>query len=60
MCAICECFDPPVDVFDPSHATTDWIGCDCNRWYHKHCTKLKKVDDSFSCKTVKLVCLPAE
>jgi hypothetical protein len=59
VCTICECYDPPEeenDLINPT--TTEWIGCDCNRWYHKRCTKLKKIDDSFSCKKVKLTCLP--
>ena len=55
-CAICKQYDP----VGPSGATTEWVGCDCNRWYHQFCTGLDTVDDSFSCKLVKLKCLPME
>ena len=56
VCAICECYDPPEE--DSARPTTEWIGCDCNRWYHKHCTKLRKIDNSFCCENVNLPCLP--
>ena len=60
VCAICQCYDP-VDAGQDqgSGDTTEWIGCDCNRWYHKICTGLPVVDENFSCKLVKLQCLPA-
>ena len=60
VCAICKCYDP-VDAgqdMEGSGDTTEWIGCDCNRWYHKVCTRLAVVDETFSCKMVKLQCLP--
>lgn len=58
VCAICNQFDPSI----PSHYKlpgnkTEWIGCDCNRWFHKFCTGLKEVDDSFSCRLVHKTCL---
>jgi hypothetical protein len=59
VCAICECYDPPEEEVE-DHTTTEWVGCDCNRWYHQHCTKIKVIDDTFSCKNVSLACLPAE
>ena len=61
VCAICKCYDPPVDAGqdgEGSGDTTEWIGCDCNRWYHKLCTRLAVVDETFSCKLLKLECLP--
>ena len=61
VCAICKQYDPvlPKGVTDPSQAPpTEWVGCDCNRWYHQNCTKLDTVDDDFSCKIVNLKCLP--
>ena len=61
VCAICKCYDPPVDAGqdgEGSGDTTEWIGCDCNRWYHKLCTRLAVVDETFSYKLLKLVCLP--
>jgi len=64
VCAVCQCYDPiittPVKNNKQAEAmmTTEWIGCDCNRWYHQYCTKLKHIDDSFSCKQVGLECLP--
>ena len=60
VCAICKCYDP-VDAghdMEGTGDTTEWIGCDCNRWYHKICTRLAVVDETFSCKMVKLECLP--
>lgn len=63
VCAICQCYDPIITspLKGPGSdilATTEWIGCDCNRWYHKYCTKLKHIDDSFSCKQLNRECLP--
>jgi len=59
VCAICKCYDPVItSPIKDDLATTEWIGCDCNRWYHQYCTKLKNIDDSFSCVQVKLKCLP--
>jgi len=64
VCAVCQCYDPiittPVKNSKQAEAmmTTEWIGCDCNRWYHKYCTKLKVIDDSFSCALLGLECLP--
>jgi len=60
VCAICEKYDPvfPSTMNPEDHPTTEWIGCDCNRWFHKFCTKLKTVDDNFACKIVNKVCLP--
>ena len=59
VCAICQCYDP-VDAGQDqgSGDTTEWIGCDCNRWYHKICTRLPVVDENFNCSLVKLECLP--
>ena len=61
VCAICQCYDPvitsPIKSQD-LQMTTEWIGCDCNRWYHQYCTKLKNIDDSFSCKQLNRECLP--
>ena len=63
-CRVCKCYDPIITtpVKNPKQAeammTTEWIGCDCNRWYHKYCTKLKKIDDSFSCVQLGIECLP--
>ena len=60
VCAICQCYDPVIKNPRDKELlmTTEWIGCDCNRWYHKYCTKLKHIDDSFSCKQLKKECLP--
>lgn len=65
VCAICKCYDPVITspIKNPKgtgqdQSTTEWIGCDCNRWYHQYCTKLKKIDDSFSCKQLNRKCLP--
>merc|ERR1712126_280191 len=57
-CAICNLMDPPVDPENPqsSAETTEWVGCDCYRWYHKSCTKLTKFTEKFSCKSVRKKC----
>jgi len=52
MCGICGSWDPPSN----SSITTQWVGCDCDRWFHKCCTKLKRVTDKFSCRSVKMKC----
>ena len=62
-CGICNQFDPPLQperTKDQSvtRYTTEWVGCDCERWFHKPCTKMKKFMKSFSCKSVKMKCLP--
>ena len=56
-CGICNQFDPP-DQSSITRYTTEWVGCDCERWFHKPCTKMKKFMKSFSCKSVKMKCLP--
>jgi len=58
-CGICELLDPPVDPKNPLSAveTTEWVGCDCYRWFHKCCTKLMKITEKFSCKSVKMKCI---
>jgi len=60
-CAICNLMDPPVDPENPqsSAETTEWVGCDCYRWYHKSCTKLTKFTEKFSCKSVRKKCQEA-
>lgn len=61
VCAICQCYDPIITSplkGNQMLMTTEWIGCDCNRWYHKYCTRLKHIDDSFSCKQLNRECLP--
>jgi len=61
VCAICHLYDPAA-TDEPGGGddgdTTEWIGCDCNRWYHKLCTGLAVVDETFCCAQVKLSCLP--
>jgi len=60
VCAICGQYDPILPGGSSRDGdTTEWIGCDCNRWFHKFCTRLKEVDDSFSCKNVHKICLPS-
>ena len=36
-CAICKQYDPvlPTGVEPSKMPTTEWVGCDCNRWYHQ-------------------------
>jgi len=60
VCAICGQYDPILPGGSSRDGdTTEWIGCDCNRWFHKFCTRLKEVDDSFSCRQVHKSCLPS-
>jgi len=60
VCAICGQYDPILPGSSSRDGdTTEWIGCDCNRWFHKFCTRLKEVDDSFSCRNVHKSCLPS-
>ena len=61
-CGICNQFDPPLQTQmgnnqSATRYTTEWVGCDCERWFHKPCTKMKKFMKSFSCKSVKMKCL---
>ena len=60
-CGICELLDPPVDPGNTQVAgeTTEWVGCDCYRWFHKSCTKLTKFTEKFSCKSVRMRCQEA-
>lgn len=59
VCAICNQFDPTFPSHYKQHNNkVEWIGCDCNRWFHKFCTRLKEVDDNFSCRLVHKTCLP--
>ena len=58
VCAICKKYDPvlPAGVDPNATRNTDWVGCDCSRWYHLFCTKLG--DDAegledFSCSQVR-------
>ena len=57
-CGLCDCLDPPVDPGNPhsSAETTEWVGCDCFRWFHRCCTKLTKITEKFSCKSVRMKC----
>eukprot|EP00092_Neocalanus_flemingeri_P071742 GFUD01088202.1.p1 GENE.GFUD01088202.1~~GFUD01088202.1.p1 ORF type:complete len:454 (+),score=102.91 GFUD01088202.1:68-1429(+) len=60
VCAICGQYDPILPGSSSGDGdTTEWIGCDCNRWFHKFCTRLTEVDDSFSCRQVHKSCLPS-
>ena len=60
-CGICEMLDPPIDPdnLNPEE-TTEWVGCDCLRWFHKGCTKLAKFTEKFSCKSVKMKCMEVD
>ena len=64
VCGICKEYDPPLPEGGESekgskYYTTDWVGCDCDMWYHKQCTKLKRIKQRFSCRSVKRKCKPA-
>ena len=59
LCGICSHYDPPLNPENTTGLTytTEWVGCDCDRWFHKPCTKMKRFTDKFSCKSVKMKCL---
>lgn len=59
FCGICNHYDPPLNPENTTGLTytTEWVGCDCDRWFHKPCTKMKRFTDKFSCKSVKMKCL---
>ena len=57
MCGLCNEYDPPIpNTVGGSTYTTEWVGCDCERWYHKYCTGLTRFTNKFSCKSVKMKC----
>ena len=59
VCGICEGYDPPLPEGSTGRKatyTTSWVGCDCQAWYHKECTNLKRFTAAFSCKSVKRKC----
>ena len=57
MCGLCNEYDPPIpNTVGGSTYTTEWVGCDCERWYHKYCTGLTRFTNKFSCKSVKMRC----
>jgi len=57
QCGICQSYDPPLPPVGTSSYKTDWVGCDCGRWFHKQCTKLARFTERFSCRSVKMKCL---
>ena len=60
-CGLCNEYDPPIpNAVGGSTYTTEWVGCDCERWYHKYCTGLTRFTNKFSCKSVKMRCQPQD
>ena len=69
-CGICDSWDPPLINTESDDDNSknnkkkerevDWVGCDCNKWYHKQCTSLKRFTAAFSCKSVKRKCQKAK
>jgi len=57
VCGVCESWDVPEHLAKHIGQTTEWIGCDCDRWFHKQCTGMKKFTTKFSCKSLKMDCL---
>ena len=58
VCGICHEYDPPrQDENSLKPYTTEWVGCDCDRWFHKTCTKLQRFTTLFSCRSVKMKCI---
>merc|ERR1719336_3247994 len=37
FCAICKGYDDPELCEEEADEKTEWIGCDCDRWYHSSC-----------------------
>ena len=55
VCAVCKKYDPVLpEGVDPTEVNnTDWVGCDCNRWFHLYCTKLADKElENFNCSQV--------
>jgi len=58
VCYTCKCYDPIYSENEKIPESTEWIGCDCGRWYHQVCTKLAVIDESsFSCHSVNVKCI---
>ncbi len=58
LCGICNAYDPPEleDGAAGGSVNVGWVGCDCDRWFHKQCTKMTRFTDRFSCRSVKMRC----
>ena len=68
-CTICRRYDPKLPrgaaarrgggSKGSGNGQTEWIGCDCNRWYHVLCTKVEDEEglENFSCELVNIKCL---
>ena len=60
-CEICHQYDPPApEGQDRAKGyRTDWVGCNCGRWFHKSCARqfCKRITASFACKSVKMRCI---
>ena len=48
-----------LNCFCISGVHTEWVGCNCERWFHKACARklVKQIRASFSCKSVKMRCI---
>lgn len=59
VCDSCKQVDPPLSIEQlPLDEDVDWVGCECERWFHKRCLCLTEEEfQTFSCDKVKKYCL---
>jgi len=59
VCDTCNGIDPPGSPNNNSQEEfVEWVGCECERWFHKKCLNLSPIElESFSCDKVKKICL---
>jgi hypothetical protein len=59
VCDACKGTDPPILSQDNSQEEmVEWVGCECERWFHKKCLNLTPAEfEIFSCVFVKKDCI---
>jgi len=64
FCAICKGYDDPELIESEADQQTQWIGCDCDRWYHTSCLShvaakvgLQLDHESFNCEQINNECI---
>lgn len=56
VCQICFQYDPPtLENCNGDTYVTNWISCDCKKWFHQVCTKVE-ITENFSCRDVNMEC----
>jgi len=64
FCAICKGYDDPELCEEEADAKTEWIGCECDRWYHSSCLSnvatnvgLQLNHENFNCEQINNECI---